>query len=638
MSGIFGIFRFDEAPVRRSDLDCMSEAMAFYGADGGGIWLGEGPGARVGLGSRLRHVTPEDAFESQPLAAENETLVAAGRLDNRDELLEAFGIPAVEAAEMPDSALILRAHRRWGEACVDHLAGDWSFAVWDDREQRLLVARDHHGNTGLYWHQDAHRLVFATSLKALLAHSDTPKRPDLFKVAQILTSWSGDGFRTAYEDLKSLPPAHLLKVSRSGAGPRRYWFPESAGPLWLPRSEDYLEQFLEVYGSAVKARLRSAKPVGATLSGGLDSGSVVALAGPLLRGRGMELEAFTSVPRFDVQSALRPHQIGNEWELAHATALVAGVGAHLPVDAQGFGILDSLHRQVEIHDGPGHAGANYHWMLALLNLARDRGLGVVLTGQQGNATVSNCGEASWFWSSLFKGNLREAWRALSSSEPNPWRIFRQQVLRPAIRPTLQVFRRRRAMAQELWLSESALSPALSRELQMAARMAEDGHDPTFGSFPEPENLVILGLGRNGVGAIWHELGAAHGLEVRDPTADRRVIEFCLRLPDSQSRSRGQDRMLIRRAMAGRMPDRILQSRALGLQASDLGLRVLAERPGLLAALEDISNHPVASRCLVASRMSKILVDLAPDNAAAAYLDCGCVLLRGLNAGLFLSRF
>ncbi|MBL0311139.1 MAG: hypothetical protein IPP78_00205 [Holophagaceae bacterium] len=638
MSGIFGIFRFDGAPVQHSDLNRMSEAMAFYGADGGDIWQGQKTALHVGIGSRLRHVTTEDAYESQPLVADGLALVAAARLDNREELIDALGVSGNEAFHMPDSTLLLGAYQRWGEACVDHLVGDWSFAIWDPSQQCMLVARDHHGNTGLYWHQDGHRLAFATSLKALLALSDTPKHPDLFKVAQILSAWPGDGIRTAYEGIQALPPAHILKVSRSGAETRRYWFPESLQPLKLRRDEDYLEQFLEIYTAAVKARLRTMKPVGATLSAGLDSGSIVALAGPLLAGTGTGLVAFTAIPRFSDQSALKPRQIGNEWDLAHATALMAGIGVHLPINAEAMGILESLQRQVDIHGGPGHSGANYHWILTILELARSRGLGVVLTGQQGNATVSATGEASWFWSSIFRGDIREAWRALESSEPDPWLAFRRQVLSPLLRPPLQAFRRHRALRQEIWLSGSALSPGLSRELQMASRMCESGHDPAFGGYPEPVNLALLGPGRNSIGAIWHELGASHGLEIRDPTADRRIIEFTLRLPASQFRNHGENRSLIRRAMTGRMPYEVLHSRFKGLQASDLGTRILAERPALAAAIDDLSNHSLASRCLALPKMSKILADLKAENAAAAYAECGTILVRGLNVGLFLQQF
>jgi asparagine synthase (glutamine-hydrolysing) len=638
LSGIFGIFRFDDAPVLAEDLGRMSEAMAFYGTDGGGIWREDASVPRVGLGCRLRHVTPEDALETQPLVRVGGALVAAGRLDNREELAEALRISQNEASQLSDSALILGAHQKWGDACVDHLVGDWSFAVWDGIAQRLLVARDHHGNTGIYWHQDRHRVAFATSLKALLALPDIPKRPDLFKMAQILSAWPGDGIRTSYEDIQSLPPAHILKVSRTGTEPRRYWFPEAAEPLTLVRDEDYLEQFLEIYGKAVQARLRSAKPVGATLSAGLDSGSVVALAGPLLAARGQALEAFTAVPLFDDPTCLPAPILGNEWELAHATALMAGVEAHFPVNASGIGILESLHRQVAIHDGPGNSGANYHWMLALLEQARERGLGVLLTGQQGNATVSHSGEGSLWWPNLLKGHVGEAWDALRNAESNPWLGFKRHVLKPILMPGLHAYRRHCKGQGRPWIRETALAPALARELDLEASMAHAGFDPTFETEPRPMNLALLGLGHTDVGAIWHELGAEFGLEVRDPTADRRVIEFCLRVPEAQFRLHGQDRLLLRRAMAGRMPPEVLQTTLRGRQAADLGHRVLAARPSLEQPLEALALNPLAAHCLDLHHMADILDRLSPGNAQAAYDDCGCILLRGLNIGLFLDRF
>jgi asparagine synthase (glutamine-hydrolysing) len=634
VSGLFGVLRFDDAPVRAADLARMGSAMAFYG-DGGGTWLEPGPAPGIGLGCRLRPVTAEDAFDAQPLVTADRTLVFAGRLDYRGELAADLGIPVQECAALPDSALVLQAHRRWGEACVDRLAGDWAFAVWEPAERRLLVARDHHGNTGLYWHQDAHRLAFASSLKALLALDDVPKRPDLLRLAQLLCAWPGDGLRSAYEGLQPLPPAHRLQVSARGAETRRTWFPEAAEPLQLARDADYVEAFLEVYGAAVDARLRAVRPVGATLSAGLDSGSVVALAAPLLAARGRELEAFTAVPRGEDASPLPDHVLANEWALAHATALQAGVGAHHAVAAAGAGLLESLQRQVDLHDGPGFSGANYPWLLALLEEVRRRGCGVLLTGQQGNGTVSKSGEASLFWPSLLRGEFRDAGRALGEAEPNAWLALKRQVLKPLLLPALQAWRRRRARP---WLLETALNGALAKDLELAARMRAAGHDPALLAPAGRADLAILDLGRNGVGAIWHELGAAFGLEVRDPTADRRVIEFCLRVPDLQLRHRGQGRRLLRRALADRLPPEVLAAGRQGRQAADLGLRVLAEKPELEAALAALGRQPLAARTLDLPRMAKVLAEVDPGLTNAAYGDCGCILLRGINVGLFLNRF
>lgn len=633
MSGIFGIFRFDEAPVRSEDLDAMSLAMRHYGS-GGGNWRG----SNVGLGALLRQVTAEDAFETQPLCHAGFVLVATGRLDNREELCGVFKFSTTESQSLPDSALILRAYQCWGEECVDHLLGDWSFALWDPTQQRLLIARDPHGNTGLYYHRDQHRLIFASNLKALRALPDTPRRPDLFKVAQTLVAWPGDGTRTAYEDLKALPPAHLMRVARTGSEPRRYWFPESSPTLELPRDEDYLEQFLDVYRQAVRARLRSASPIGVTLSAGLDSGSVVALAAPMLAMEGKPLTAFTAVPRFEESASWPDERLGNEWELAHATARQAGVGEHVQVPAEDITILDSLRRQLELHDAPGHAGANYHWILSLLEQARARGLGVLLTGQQGNGSVSYTGGGSLWWPNLLRGEISKAWRGLRDSEANPWLALKRQVLKPILWPGVTALRRGFRSAALDWVSETAIQPALVEELRLRARMAKADFDPTFTSFSEPLNWYLLGLGRQSVGAIWHELGAGFGLEIRDPTADRRVIEFCLSCPDSQFHLKGQNRRLIRRSFEGLLPQEVLDRRRVGIQAADLGRRVLEERPAFERTLAELAAQPLAAHCLDLPKMAKILTGLSKETARDAYRDCGCILLRGLNSGLFLQRF
>src|SRR5512142_3315224 len=126
MSGIYGIYRFDGAPVEPEHLARMRQAMAYYGPDGGGEWLD----GSVGVGQLQLRVTAEDRFEAQPLLDDRVTMVTAARLDNREELLREFGVPSAERATMPDGALVLKAYRRWGEDCPDHLNGDWQFAAW----------------------------------------------------------------------------------------------------------------------------------------------------------------------------------------------------------------------------------------------------------------------------------------------------------------------------------------------------------------------------------------------------------------------------------------------------------------------------------------------------------------------------
>jgi asparagine synthase (glutamine-hydrolysing) len=152
----------------------MKQAMAYWGPDGSEMWS-EGA---IGLGHLLLYNTPESLYESLPLRDGAGTLIltAGARLDNRAELFRALNIHPNEQAKMPDSALILKAYQKWGTDCPAHLLGDWAFALWDARQQRLFMARDHYGVTGLYYYRDRRRFFFASSLKGLLALPDLPCR------------------------------------------------------------------------------------------------------------------------------------------------------------------------------------------------------------------------------------------------------------------------------------------------------------------------------------------------------------------------------------------------------------------------------------------------------------------------------
>jgi asparagine synthase (glutamine-hydrolysing) len=276
-------------------------------------------------------------------------------------------------------------------------------------------------------------------------------------------------------------------------------------------------------------------------------------------------------------------------------------------------------------------------MLAALAQARGRGLGVVLTGQQGNATVSQKAEASVWWPSLLRGDLREAATALREAEPDPWLALKRQVLKPLLLPLLHARRRRRLVSGgDPWTEYSAISAAFAREMELDARAAEAGFDPVFQRVRGRANLHFLALGANPVGALWHELGAAHALDVRDPTADRRLIEFCVRMPDSQLRRHGEDRLLLRRAFRGRLPDAVLDNPRYGLQSADLGARAAEERVCLQAELDRLRGQTTVNACLDLARVEDVLARLKPDNAREQTPAVGCILLRGLNAGIFLT--
>jgi asparagine synthase (glutamine-hydrolysing) len=170
-------------------------------------------------------------------------------------------------------------------------------------------------------------------------------------------------------------------------------------------------------------------------------------------------------------------------------------------------------------------------------------------------------------------------------------------------------------------------------------MFQSGHDPTFKRMnAREERLSVLEPGGSILGQLWYEIGGAYGLEVRDPTLDSRLMSFCWSIPRSQYVRDGQDRMLIRRAMAGDLPDRVLWNPRKGRQAADLRQRLLEHRGQVDEVLTRLEQSTLACRYLDLPRMRGAFQSVQQSSDRNTYRQCGSILLRGLMVGLFLQRF
>ncbi|MEZ4633907.1 MAG: asparagine synthase-related protein [Caldilineaceae bacterium] len=333
----------------------MAATLSHWGPDGGNTWQD----SQCGLGQALLLNTPEAQHERLPRWVEDAGLAitAEARIDNRAELCDLFSIPQRERTTIPDSELILHAYLKWGEDCPDHLLGDWSFAIWHPDQRKLFVARDHHGNTSLvYWQQGEH-FAFASDPAALYAIG-APRRLNELYLAQVLISWPAyHGPQTIDLDIQRLPPAHAMTVTPEGVRTWRYWRLEDTPELHLPNREEYVEGFLEVYDRAVRDRLRSHRPVGVTLSGGLDSGSVTALAARALSEQGKRLTAFTSVPIYDTSQTVGPRRFGDETHFASLTAAHWPNVDHHLLDSAQVTPIQGIQRTLSVVPEPAHAAA-----------------------------------------------------------------------------------------------------------------------------------------------------------------------------------------------------------------------------------------------------------------------------------------
>lgn len=629
--GILGLFFRSGNRVSSEQLERMAGAMGHWGPDGTHLWHEE----NAGLGC-LRFInTPEAIHETLPRRmASGQWLAAEARIDNRQELFRRLRVPRELRGEMPDGELIDRAYLEWGEACTDHIYGDWSFAVWDPRAQELFLARDHHGITALYYYVDHRVFAFASDRRALLWLLKGSQSLDDVYLAQILLAWPVyHGERTVYSSIRRLPPAHRLSVRRSGAvQTSRYWVLEETPQRRFRSVDDCVEGLLDVFDEAVRARLRSQRPVGATLSGGLDSGAVVATAAPMLQADDTPLLAFTSVPLDDPAPYTTQRRFGDEWPLAAATARYVGNVCHRPIRAQEQTPLAAVHQMLAIKGEPQHAASNAFWMIALLRAARSADLGVLLTGQEGNATISWSGvDSTW------RGYLRHLW-------PRRWRqnalFWLRRLLAAVPHPLLRAHRIRKLRRGQAWLDHTALNPSLAQQIEVLDRSIDDVLHPINLRYGRGTNvrLNMLAPGRSLIGAKWAEMGAAFGLEVRDPTADPRLLRYCLSIPDHWfvDPHTGTERYLIRRAMQDRLPEEVRQNTRKGLQAADIVPRLRREAPAVTRCLEEFAAGPAADYLdlpKVADAWQTVQREESPSSMRQAVV----ILMRGVMAGQFVQQ-
>ena len=616
MSAIFGIFQLDHSAIDPAALQAMDSTLSYWGPHGGGLRL-DGP---LGLGCRLLHITAEDTHEQQPLEDPGCILVTHLRLDNRSELCRTLGL--IERPELPDSALLRAAYQHYGLECLHHLQGDWVLAIWDRARAQLLLARCATGTAGLYWTQQGRRLLFATGIKGVLAHPDyAPALNPTHLAALLLTCEDPQPDSTVYEGLHLLEPGQMLLASAAGVELRRWWRPETLAPLKFRNPADYYQAFRELYTEVVSQQLRvGTGGIAATLSGGLDSSSVVALAAPRLP---QPLTAYVHTPLYPPW--VGADRIGDELPQAQRVAAQVGNVALMPLRSEHVSIMRGIEQSVWMYDAPGHAAGNDYWLVDILERAQATGTRVLLTGQGGNATVSYTGNGNLL-PQLWAGQWWPLLHELFAEQSGLGRALKLRLLKPLLSPL-------RAHAEQGRINPTALIHPEFAQRQMAPLLNRQGE---IAALP-PRVAFRLGLQGAGRGrARWMAAAAAYHLEMRDPTRDRRIVEFCWRLPDAVFWGQGQQRALIRSGMATYLPAEIRDERRKGLQSADIQGRMQAQAQELEAALQHLSSSTLAGEYLDLARMRTLLARIVAGGHTAGGVMQAHALARALSVGHFLA--
>jgi asparagine synthase (glutamine-hydrolysing) len=549
MSGIFGLLRLGGGGATARELGWQARALAHRGRDRSASKL-DGP---AGLGHLLNRITHEDAFDAQPLtdAAAGVTLAADLRLDNREALAEALGIDGGALASMPDSALLLRAYLRWREDCVDHLLGDFAFAVWDRPRRRLVLARDHLGQRPLCYYQGADVFVFASEARGLFAIPDVPQRLDMTIVGGrfIFDAAPKKGI-SQFEGVRSVEGGRVLTIDADGTlTTRHYWTPQPA-PEHLDRDEAYyVSAYRRVLSEAVACRVRrTARPPALLLGGGFDSGAIAGLAAEALAPQGRKLVAVSSVmPEGDHTTP------GNARPWVERIVGHAGNIDIRYVTREGADILTTLTEDFMRTDGT--HGPNRYVNGLLFQAARDAGARVVMDGNGGDYTLNPRARRALL-RLLLQGRLRRFLKELRAARRATGAGYTRLALRDLVVPLLPS-----ALAQPFQRLRRGLAPfgpAAPIATGFLAEVKAAGYAPAAAQTPlrfvsrRAALTAVLARGQSsGIGGAIH--AASYGLDLTMPFLDKRVVELALAIPDDLTFRNGRDRYLARKSLKDILP-------------------------------------------------------------------------------------
>jgi len=612
MCGICGLLS-RSGRAEQDRIAAMTRTLVHRGPDGEGLHV-EGP---IALGHRRLSIIDLSECAREPMSNEDGTLwlVFNGEIYNFKELrkdLEARH----QFRSQGDGEVILHLYEERGDEVVRALDGMFAFALWDAKTRRLLVARDRTGKKPLFYYDGPGLFAFASEVKALLAHPDVPRTRDASALPLYLTYGYVPTPGTFYQGIRALPPAHFLVVTEKGI--------EGPTPYWRVRFEDghvgdgqqAEERLRGLLQEAVARRLVADVPVGAFLSGGLDSSSVVAF---------MAAQAAGRVRTFTIGFAG-----GKEYdETAHARV----VARHFATDHTEFVVepkaLELIDRLVWHHDGPfGDSSAVPTYLLSELTRTQ---VTVALNGDGGDEVFAG-------YLRLYGGVVSEriptaAFRALGAAlallpEPKD----RKHPLR---------FAKRFADAGRLPLAERYLRwngyftldlPQLLRpELQPLAdrdRLLDSYRSELDGDGSTLARLLQLNFRTYLLDDLlvkMDRMSMAHGLEARSPFLDTALVEFGASLPNRLRMRWGRGKQLLRRAMKDILPPSILARAKMGFGAP-LGAWFRSDLNGLVQErlldpasplYEYLRPEPVAA--LVRSHMAAA-ADLSPQIWALLTLE------------------
>jgi asparagine synthase (glutamine-hydrolysing) len=601
---------------------------------------------RLGKAFFVRTAMPADRADESQIAADRHRHLlfgACARLDNRFELGAALGLSTSELAATHDAALISRMMERSGDEGLAQCLGAFAFAQWDGGSRRLTLVRDSLGCRAWYYNVGDGVVRFSTSIGVLLALPRVSRALDERSLANFLALNTAGGHRTFYQNIDRVPSRTLAIFDETTCRQRHYWTPNLEAAPPFRRAEDYIERARELFDQAVDSAVRDLPRVAIATSGGLDSSAIAATIAR--RHSGKETTCYTLVAPEGARVAVRAGKYSSERDKVMSLGKMypsLDIRFIAPEDVEVYGEQDS--RLFARANVPVLNPIIWGWNWHLYDAVAKAGHTAMLTGNLGNFGLSWHGRFSLAqppgagqW-----GQYVRAFRALARQRRHGMAaILAMDVLMiDAPRPGRDWIYRLMGRDPHSVAQHSALNPTAVAELGLLDEWKREGFDPWFG----PRHRQPVGhrafrlFDNNQFARDFNAMsGELLGFEIRDPHADRRLLEFALSVPEQMYREHGVPRSFARRVLADRLPSEIVDERRSGPNFTSWFQSMNDRRRDIAGDIERIEASPLASRLLDVPRLKRLMLEWPSDEhaAEARWKDYHLALGRGVHVGRFI---
>ena len=610
------------SPLQFADPGRLGAALApYHRPDREGVWC-EGPALLLAQRT-FNAAASRDEVLPLRCAESGAVLAFWGRLDNRGELARILGVEPAQLARRLDSELVLQAWRRWGDALPEHLVGDFAIAVIDLQRRRLLLVRDAMGVKPLYYRHDADAISFASSAATLRTLRGLASTPDRRWMAEYALGLSMSGSRTAYREIRKLPPGHVL-IHEAGAAPllRRWHRWRDDAPDARVRDPRWVEAYRTRLEEAIRCRMPSDYPLATENSGGLDSSTIAVYLARLLGDPGERLHGFSF--------ALYDHESTFVQETSRAAGIRHNrVIASLDESEEERESLRQRTLRILGYPQEHSVGSNH---TPFYREAQARGIRTLYSGFGGDEVVTNP-------AAHVRLEMLDAGRYGSLQEMLPGnaltrrlRVVKMLLDRGRVRAHNPGFRR---IYQLRWPHQPLRREVVEEYGLRDAYFAGAAYDAPY---RRTNDFILQHLLQQPYIAQRFEsctlAAASWGIEYRWPLWDPRLVQQYLSTPSIEKRGPGHiGRYLHRRAVAGVVPERVAWK-----PSKDMG--GLTQRPDAAVSGDRIRSlagnlHPAVNELVDSSRLPGWADSLSDDRLP---MEARHAIHRHLKALLWLNAW